>query len=102
MKYWSIVGYLHESIPFVGCYEHEIYVDFKELFQPRVVFKDDHTVFDVNLYKICIYTDRPKNTINVFLHEIDWIFSECRDAKYLYLPLLRQLLKLNYKPPKET
>lgn len=114
MKCLGIFGYLKPNVdhrwvpgsttstPFVGCYEYTIERKFEDLFQPHVILKDNHTAFVVSLYEIRIYTDRPKNTINVFLHEIDWIFSECRHAEYLYIPLLRELLKLNYKQPKET
>lgn len=98
MKYWGIIGYLRKGfIPFVGCYEYETDVDFKSLFQPHVVFKDDHTAFNVTSYDISIWTMAPQNTINVFLRETDWFFSGCACAgRRLYLPLVRALLKLNY------
>ena len=104
-KHWGILAYIQlvSHQPFVGVYEYAFDREFKELFTERVIFKDDHTAFDVNMYEIRIWTVRPKNTINVFLRETDWILSRCAYAgRRLYLPLLRQLLKLNYKPPKET
>ena len=115
-SYWGIIAFLQQGTyidppanyytgykSFVGVYEYTLDREFKESFQPCVIFKDEHTAFDVqHLYAIRIWTDRPKNAINVFIQETDWICSKYPRANYLYLPLLRQLMKLNYKPPKET
>lgn len=104
-KHWGIFAYIpclsHQ--PFVGVYDYALDREFTDLFRPHEIYKDEHTAFDVSMDEIRIWTDRPKNVINVFIQESDWVLSKCTSTgQRLYLPLLRQLMKLNYKPPKET